>query len=59
MSKGFLTNLKKSVLQPLQQMKFLGLIIDISQMTISLTEAKVQKVTEHCQELSQNSQATL
>lgn len=59
MSKGFLTNLKKSVLQPLQQMKFLGLIIDISQMTISLTEAKVQKVTEHCQELSQNSQAAL
>ena len=45
-------------LQPSQQLEFLGLIIDTSQMAISLTEEKIQKVIKNCQELYQSSQST-
>ena len=41
---GFVINLKKSVLEPQQKIEFLGLIIDSQNLSLSLTEQKLQKV---------------
>ena len=45
---GFLLILKKSVLQPCQEIKFLGLIVNSVNLTLSLPLQKVQKVQEEC-----------
>ena len=55
----FVVNLKKSIPQPSQQMEFLGLMIDASQMIILFTQETIQKVIKHCQEFHQNSQTRL
>ena len=49
---GFLLNLKKSVLQPCQEIEFLGLINSLT-LTISLPPHKVQKVQEECTKMWQ------
>ena len=38
---GFVINLKKSVLQPVKKLEFLGLQIDTEEMTLSLSEEKL------------------
>lgn len=43
--------MKKSVLKATE---ILGLIIDTSQMNISLTEENLQKVIKQCQEMYEN-----
>ena len=48
---GFVINLKKSVLEPQQKMEFLGLIIDSQNLSLSLTEQKLQKVKNCCVEM--------
>ena len=45
---GFLLNLKKSVLQPCQEIEFLGLIVNSVNLTLSLPLQKVQKAQEEC-----------
>ena len=47
----FVINLKKSVLEPQQKMEFLGLIIDFQNLSLSLTEQKLQKVKNCCMEM--------
>ena len=42
---GFVINLKKSVLQPSQTMEYLGVIIDSTSMTMTLTAEKIQSLT--------------
>ena len=41
---GFVINLKKSVLHPVKQIEFLGLIIDTEKITLALLE----KILKHC-----------
>ena len=43
-SLGFVTNLQKSVLEPLQKIEFLGLEIDSVRMTLTLPQEKVTKI---------------
>ena len=45
---GFLLNLKKSVLQPCEEIEYLGLIVNSVNLTLSLSLHKVQKVQEEC-----------
>jgi hypothetical protein len=42
---GFMINFKKSVLQPTQQLEYLGFIIDSRDMTVRTTPAKVTKLS--------------
>ena len=46
---GFTINIKKSILEPSQQIKFLGLILDSIQMKVFLPEPKVLDLVESCQ----------
>ena len=39
---GFVINLKKSVLHPVKQMEFLGLVTDAEIMTLALSEKKIK-----------------
>ena len=48
---GFVINLKKSVLHPVKQMEFLGLVIDTEKMTFALSEKKLKHVSQQCQEI--------
>ena len=56
---GFVINLKKSVLTPIQLIEFLGLMIDSVTMTLSLPEEKVVNLRQKCQNLIQNPQTTV
>ena len=42
---GFVINLKKSVLHPVKQIEFLGLVIDTDKMTLTLSEKKLKHVS--------------
>lgn len=44
-------NLKKSVLRPLKQIEFPGLIIDTEKMTLALSDKKIKHVSQRCQEI--------
>ena len=48
---GFVTNLKKSVLHPVKQMEFLGLVTDTEKMTLALSEKKIKHAPRQCQEV--------
>jgi hypothetical protein len=48
---GFTINWKKSVLEPSQRIVFFGLIIDLVQFKVFLTEEKVQKIVSLCNEI--------
>ena len=48
---GFAINLKKSVLQPVKQIEFLGLAIDTKKITFTLSEKKLKHVSQKCQEI--------
>ena len=43
---GFVINLKKSVLHPVKQIEFLGLVIDTEKMTFAFTEKKLKHVSQ-------------
>ena len=45
---GFVINLKKSVMEPEQKIKYLGLVINSIRMTLSLTEEKVKGILQEC-----------
>ena len=40
---GFVINLKKSVMEPVQTIEYLGLVINFIQITFSLAEEKVKR----------------
>jgi len=51
---GFVINIKKSVLEPLQKIDFLGVEIDsvaMTHMTTSLPQEKVELIRKHCQDI--------
>ena len=50
-SLGFLKHLKKSVLQPTQRIKFLGMIIDTVVMTKSWPQEKVESISKYIQSI--------
>ena len=54
---GFLINLKKFVLDPAQEIEFLGLIVNFQ--TISLPEEKIRKIKDHCLMLHKTSEVSL
>ena len=43
---GFVINLKKSVMEPVQTIEYLGLVTNSIQMTLSLTEEKVKGILQ-------------
>ena len=45
---GFVINLKKSVMEPVQTIEYLGLVINSIQITLSLTEEKVKGILREC-----------
>ena len=48
---GFQINWEKSMLNPVQQIEFLGFVIDSVSMKVSLPDDKVQKIQTKCQEM--------
>ena len=48
---GFVINLKKSVLHPVKQMEFLGLVTDTEKMTFGFSEKNLKHVSQQCQEI--------
>ena len=56
---GFIINIKKSILHPCQEIKFLGMETDSIKMTLSLTPEKVQKVVKTCQNFLRGHSTTL
>lgn len=47
---GFVTNPDKSVFFATQKLKFLGIILDSKEMSVTLTEHKVEKIVSICSE---------
>ena len=45
---GFVTNLKKCVLDPVQDIEFFGLIVKSQTMTFSLPKEKIVKIKDNC-----------
>ena len=45
---GICNNVKKSVMEPVQTIEYLGLVINSIQMTLSLTEEKVKGILQEC-----------
>ena len=56
---GFVLNLQKSVLTPIQRIQFLGAAVDSLIMTLSRSEKKASKVQKQCQELLQKTQVLI
>ena len=56
---GFLINYDKSVVEPTQQLTFLGYIFDSCEMTISLGTEKKQNIHSVCEKLLRKGQATI
>ena len=48
---GFVIKLKKSVFHPTKRIEFLGMIIDSVEMTVSLTQKKVESIPKRCQDI--------
>lgn len=58
-SLGFVIHPVKSVLTPKKQIQYLGVIIDSEQMTVRLTEERVQTLKECCQNLIKKNPVTI
>ena len=48
---GFILHPVKSVLKPVQVLTFLGFVLDSINMTVSLTQEKIQRIRERCQKM--------
>ena len=59
MELGFLINMEKSVLEPTQQLAFLGYIFDSKQITICLGEEKMKTMQEACYRLLNKDKASI
>ena len=49
---GYVINLKKSILQPVKQLEFLGIQINTEEMTLSVSEEKMVHNIQQCQNFS-------
>ena len=47
---GFVINWAKSVLEPAQEMEFLGIVINSKEMSMLLTEEKISQLTKLCED---------
>ena len=56
---GFVINFKKYVLEPTQEIEFLGMIVNSKTMTLSLSQEKVQKIKTQCLKLYRAQEITL
>ena len=56
---SFVINFKKCVLEPTQEIEFLGVIVNSKTMTLSLTQKKVQKIKSPCLEVYRAQEITL
>ena len=56
---GFMINLKKCVLDPVQEIEFLWLIVNFLTMTLSLPEKKIGKIKDQCLSLYKASEVSL
>ena len=56
---GFVINLKKCVLDPVQEIEFFGLIVSSQTMTLSLPEEKIVKIKDQCLSLYKASEVSL
>ena len=56
---GFVIKLKKCVLDPVQEIEFLGLIVNSQTMTLSLSKEKVVKIKDQCLSLYKASEVSL
>ena len=52
-------NLKKCLLDPVQEIEFLGLIVNSQTMTLSLPEEKIVKIKDQCLSLYKGSEVSL
>ena len=57
--RGFVINLKKCVLDPVQEIEFFGLIVNSQTMTLSLPEEKIVKIKDQCLSLYKASEVSL
>ena len=49
-SPGFVLNEEKSELVPTQKIVFLGFIVDSVRMSLALSQDKIDKIVNHCQD---------
>ena len=56
---GFMINLKRCVLDPAREIKFLGLIVDSQFMTLSLPAEKIGKIKDQCLRIHKASEVSL
>ena len=56
---GFLINQKKSEMTPVQEIEFLGMIVNSKEMTITLPQKKLQLIKQMCQDMYQNPETTV
>ena len=55
----FLINFKKCILEPTQEIEFLGMIVNSKTMTLSLPQEKIQKIKSQCLEVYRAQEITL
>ena len=48
---GYVINLKKSLLHPTQRIEFLGMIIGLVEMTVSMSQEKVEPISKRFQDI--------
>ena len=48
---GFILNMEKLILNPVQEIEFLGLTVTSANTTLSLPEQKVKRIQDQCQDL--------
>ena len=56
---GFVINFKKRILEPTQEIEFLGMMVNSKTMTLSLPQEKVQKIKSQCLEVYSGQEITL
>ena len=48
---GFIWNMEKSILNPVQEIEFLGLTLNSVKTTLSLPEQRTKRIQDQCQDL--------
>ena len=56
---GFVINWAKSVLEPAQEMEFLGIVINSKEMSMLLTEEKISQLTKLCEDTLSSGKITV
>ena len=56
---GFLINQEKSEMAPVQEIEFLGMIVNSKEMTITLPQKRLKLIKQMCQDMYQNPETTV